>query len=565
MKTIRNFFALLFIIYSFKNYSQLSGNAFLFGQVNHSGIKVKFIAHPGTAVTDSAFTNSAGTYTINIVGGVYNVVFSKAGFLNFDYNGGTTIVLTNTLTLSNSTLNPGTQVNVNGSITGNWTSNNVYVVTGDITIPLGSTLTIQPGTSIKFNGNYSITANGILNASGNSVSPILFSSNMQTKVAGDWYGILINNSGCSIANCVIEYSNIGLLISNCNPLVMENEFRFFKTIGIYAVNCSSHIYKNWIHDYQSNATTLGIMFDGYSTSIIECNKIEGAAAEYGMKIASGTTIIRNNVINSAYYGIYLCNGSTAHIKNNLIYNGGVGISIGDNISPSSNPLITNNTIYSNSFCGIFLGLYYANATIVNNIICGNPRGIMQVVPSCSPQCSTTPDKVSHNLVWNNATANYKDVQIVGIGQIVTNNLQGNPIDSYFNLSQDPLFIGGSPPNLSLNSPCQNAGDTAYSNNIGYDSVYICNSYPASIQTVSKELVLLKPFPNPSNGIFFLKIEEEIQNAKILIINSTGQIVFGLDISKGENKIITNGLAKGLYNCVLLAHKQVVNYSKLVIE
>src|SRR5688572_29068460 len=87
--------------------AQLKGVATMAGQSAHAGIKVKFIAGSSTAVTDSATTNAAGSYSISLTGGVYTVVFSRAAYQTVYYNNGNSLVLTNTVTLSPVNLSPG--------------------------------------------------------------------------------------------------------------------------------------------------------------------------------------------------------------------------------------------------------------------------------------------------------------------------------------------------------------------------------------------------------------------------------------------------------------------------
>lgn len=54
-----------------------------------------------------------------------------------------------------------------GLISGTWTkSSSPYKVTGDVTVPKDSTLTIEPGTVIEFQDNYGIKVDGILKAEG---------------------------------------------------------------------------------------------------------------------------------------------------------------------------------------------------------------------------------------------------------------------------------------------------------------------------------------------------------------------------------------------------------------
>lgn len=96
---------------------------------------------------------------------------------------------------------------------------------------------------------------------------------------------------------------------------------------------------------------------------------------------------------------------------------------------------------------------------------------------------------------------------------------------------------------------------------------ICNNYepcPLSLTESEKEL-LVKIYPNPNNGLFKVKIENEIKNGKLILINSLGQKVCEQNINQGTNDVITNGLAKGLYSCILLHDSGPVNAVRLLIE
>ncbi len=64
-----------------------------------------------------------------------------------------------------------------GSVSGTWTQeNNPYTVIGNAIVPAGQTLTIEPGVQVYFNPGYKITANGVIDANGNSTNPILLVS-----------------------------------------------------------------------------------------------------------------------------------------------------------------------------------------------------------------------------------------------------------------------------------------------------------------------------------------------------------------------------------------------------
>ncbi len=65
-------------------------------------------------------------------------------------------------------------IEVSGPITTDWTwtSDNLYVVIGDVTINSGVTLTIEPGVIVKVKPNLRLIVNGVIKAQG-IVTPIV--------------------------------------------------------------------------------------------------------------------------------------------------------------------------------------------------------------------------------------------------------------------------------------------------------------------------------------------------------------------------------------------------------
>ncbi|MCD4722050.1 MAG: hypothetical protein K8S13_19635, partial [Desulfobacula sp.] len=114
-----------------------------------------------------------------------------------------------------------------GILTEDETWSGTINVTGDITVPNGITLTIEPGTQIIFpagsddtaggqNSNLSeLLINGSLIAAGTDVNPIIFSSDAATKSKSDWGGIQTTwNIGFKTFNleyCEIEYASHGVI------------------------------------------------------------------------------------------------------------------------------------------------------------------------------------------------------------------------------------------------------------------------------------------------------------------------------------------------------------------
>ncbi|MFP4438703.1 MAG: right-handed parallel beta-helix repeat-containing protein [Chloroflexaceae bacterium] len=69
-----------------------------------------------------------------------------------------------------------------------------YIVTGNVTIGEGVTLTLEPGTTVQFDSKTVMTVNGTLLAPGTVANPITFTSHADTPAPGDWGYILFNDS-----------------------------------------------------------------------------------------------------------------------------------------------------------------------------------------------------------------------------------------------------------------------------------------------------------------------------------------------------------------------------------
>jgi hypothetical protein len=172
-------------------------------------------------------------------------------------------------------------------------------------------------------------------------------------------------------------------------------------------------------------------------------------------------------------------------------------------------------------------------------------GIQQVQSFCG-SCSTTPSVVTNNLVWNNGT-DYDGVQIFGIGSTVTTNGNGDPVDSYFNLSQDPLFLSNTPPALSPSSPCMGAGSASISSNVGANVNTLCKGMVTSIpkyQNLTSTII----FPNPFHDSFSLTVPSSLEISSIGLRDICGREIKIVKLQRsGSNEIIdASTIANGSY-------------------
>ncbi len=169
----------------------------------------------------------------------------------------TTYTLTATNERGSTTANTTVAVSTSGgtNLSGSLTTRTLplagspYLVTGDLTVPAGSRLTLEPGVRLVFMGRFKLAVYGRITAQGTAANPIVFTANNPT--AG-WTGLRLaatSDAGSDILeHCIFEYGNKnggqnGLgpdgsysedaggalwIGSRANVNVNHNEFRFNK-------------------------------------------------------------------------------------------------------------------------------------------------------------------------------------------------------------------------------------------------------------------------------------------------------------------------------------------------
>jgi hypothetical protein len=263
-----------------------------------------------------------------------------------------------------------------GNISGIWTlANSPYQINGEITIPDGDTLIIEPGVNVIFTGHYKLNVQGMLRAVGTKEDTIYFTA--QDTVVG-WHGIKLHNVSGSNDSTIFEccifqygkansgsaeedrvggaiYSNISKLrISHClfrnnlayheditrtgggaigivggSPIIEYCEFKantspFATAIILWYSSTKAQIRNNFFHDNNGHGT---INIGAGAAPILTNNLIENNySPEHGIihfSNSSGIAVLINNTIvdNICEGGgaIFADDGSTPLFINNIIY------------------------------------------------------------------------------------------------------------------------------------------------------------------------------------------------------------------------------------------------------
>ncbi|MFX0177485.1 MAG: right-handed parallel beta-helix repeat-containing protein, partial [Candidatus Hodarchaeota archaeon] len=123
-----------------------------------------------------------------------------------------------------------------------WSGN--ILVTSSITVSKGATLTILPGTVVKFKHyrgyknpemRLSLFILGTIKALGAADQQIWFTSDAEPPINGDWDGIYMNGTTNSIFNyTIVEYGLVGIVQFHSDSLVANSIVRWVNTEGLYA-------------------------------------------------------------------------------------------------------------------------------------------------------------------------------------------------------------------------------------------------------------------------------------------------------------------------------------------
>lgn len=540
----------LFIFkYSKSQTIEIQGFSFLENQEFSNDIKVKFERIAPAYLIDSVFTDSSGYYIIELDAGIYNVEYSKTGYIELELPD---------MSLYQNTIIPDQTletIGLSGSLSGVLTTG-IYKIGGDIFIEAANSLVIESGTILEFKEDIMFQIYGELIAEGTYEDTIKFTNYIDGEF---WKGIDFkeNASNNSIINyCIVEHSNDrGISIFKCSPSI-------------------------------SNSI---IQYNTHESSVTGQDEEKGGGAGICLKFSNTViknVIVRNNSGITTGCGIF-CNDGNPHISNSLIIN---------NANPQAS-----NLLYTRSGGGVYCS-YDAHLTIENTIICFNTNSIgggiclagfndifnpeLTVVNSViyeniSPGIynlgggiatyDETTLSVINSLIWDNEGGNFScDDPWLGVNVTINNNLDS--CDAYGNLTMSPLFVSPALYDFSLDpdSPCIDAGDNNYvtsefdfihnyriwDGNYDNDTIVDIGAYeydsqfnPVGIITnESKKIENILVYPNPTKGFINVDLDNV---SRIEIYDNSSRLVF----ISNQSHIDISKLKQGLYFFKILDTKQ----------
>jgi hypothetical protein len=300
-----------------------------------------------------------------------------------------------------------------------WTkASSPYSLTGPVAINQGVTLRVEPGVKVNLNGYY-IRVNGTLNARGSPNDKITFNGGQITftTLSNSWNEQ--TNSGCIIQNAIIDQTQI----SASNPLKIDSS-TINSEISVTSAIISNNIVNGNINSHTSVITnnnvkgnivlgsvSLGAVSAPAEASTVSSNTVEGAITSGSPQ---GTPEIFDNTISEGGIG---CTGYGS-IHNNYVHDCNVGIGL-----------------YSTRVFGGYLACY---ATVENNIVVDNDRGIRIELSSLNGPGTQTPTVQYNTIARNSIGISLYESNYGTTPTIRYNNLENNfDYNFYLSASNSP--------------------------------------------------------------------------------------------------------------------------------
>lgn len=172
----------------------------------------------------------------------------------------------------------------------------------NLMVPAGVTLTILPGTKVKFK-NYrgyrepekrvGMEVRGTLNAIGTPDSQSWFTSDALEPVNGDWRMLRFIDSNNSVLKyAIVEFAQQGINLWNSSVLISHSIVRWNNWEGIYLESYSKPVIE-YNRIYQNGYN--GIAMEQFNDAIVRYNTISGSGT-LGVHVDASKALVENNFV-----------------------------------------------------------------------------------------------------------------------------------------------------------------------------------------------------------------------------------------------------------------------------
>jgi len=266
--------------------------------------------------------------------------------------------------------NFASSVEFSGNITTNatWNADTVRI-TGNVLIEDAVTLTIEPGTYIELQGQYSIVIAGRILAEGNLNDTIVFTA---ASISSGWYGLKFDSISSTNDSSVLRYCKF--LYGKKGTVAPEREGGALYISKFSKLVVDKCRFSNCVA-YNGGAIYCTVSDLKISNSIFENNMANIACAIYGGE-GSKIIITGNHFIDNEGYSVIEINNSKSIVNlNNIVNNNSYGIYCQD----SDSNLISGNFISLQNFSGV--SLWNSSVEMTDNVVSGNQEYGLEIVES----------------------------------------------------------------------------------------------------------------------------------------------------------------------------------------
>lgn len=303
---------------------------------------------------------------------------------------------------------------ISGAIATNttWTkTNSPYIVTGNLTVDSGVTLTIQPGVVVQVDTVASFFINGRLIAEGTATDSIIFTSYsainpFKFRWPGLSFRIKAQNDTSRISYCRLEYAITGIHNAGTSMLISKSVIRYTTSAIVLATaamptNCYNAITKclitensGGVRDFQ-NTSIPGLLSEN---TISYCN---GAGYD-AFNSSNGMMMIDNNFFYN-HVGVWLQGSNVRGLRFNT-FKGNARAALHVQADTIYTPVSNNLFMYNDSAMSLHNVM---TASVTNNTLSYNNVGISHNQDGASlPNPSGM--VIANNCITNNVKYNFTE-------------------------------------------------------------------------------------------------------------------------------------------------------------